>query len=106
MPPLAGIGLCWSRPLAMYGPSSALMAAISRAPKRSGHISAPSRLSSSLAAALSRGARSPTQARDAVTAGFVLHGDHQVRPFRGQVAGQDNPAHIVLVQSLHDHHDG
>ena len=43
----------------------------------------------------------PAQACNAVPAGFVLHGDHQVRPFRGQVAGQDNPAHIVLVQALH-----
>ena len=48
----------------------------------------------------------PTQACGAVPAGFVLHGDHQVRPFRGQIAGQDNPAHIVLVQPLHDDHDG
>ena len=55
MPPFAGIGLCCSRPLAMYGPSSALIRAISLGPNRSGHINAPSRCSSSTAAWPSRG---------------------------------------------------
>src|SRR5262249_9560539 len=56
-PPLSGTGICSKRPDAMYGPSSALMRATSLAPKRSGHINAPSRPSNSNCAAVSRGTR-------------------------------------------------
>src|SRR5262249_15221949 len=55
MPPWSGTGICCRRPDAMYGPSSALMRATSRAPNRSGHINAPSRSSNSSCAAVSRG---------------------------------------------------